>query len=388
MRSTTWSRVSTIIDATQTQRQTRLLVRTDGPVLDPSWEQSEVGLEDVILAYMGNDGAGTSYRSNPSTPRGRTVNHLIWRLHRNQLYFAVAALIALTVVLLVTGITMADDYRDALASCAATPTCGDLTGVLFRGDGAIMDLVDFTLVVPLLFGLFWGAPLLAKEFEDGTHNLAWTQGVSRWRWLRANIIWSLLAAALWGAALAALVSWWRYPENALGSRFDAFDVQGIVPVAYALFAVALGIAVGSVIRRVLPSLAATLAIFVAIRVAIGVYLRPHYMAPVTKVFPLLGQRRRPHRRLDAVAGTGQPHREVPRPRHRLLAVARCVPDRAPPGGKGLLGQCLASHGFHQTITYQPASRFWAFQGFEAAIFVLLAMVLTGFAVWWVLRHDA
>ena len=50
----------TIIDATQTQRQTRLLVRTDGPVLDPSWEQSEVGLEDVILAYMGNDGAGTS----------------------------------------------------------------------------------------------------------------------------------------------------------------------------------------------------------------------------------------------------------------------------------------------------------------------------------------
>jgi ABC-2 type transport system ATP-binding protein len=48
----------TVISATQTQRQTRLLVRTDGPVLDPSWEQAEVGLEDVILAYMGNDGAG------------------------------------------------------------------------------------------------------------------------------------------------------------------------------------------------------------------------------------------------------------------------------------------------------------------------------------------
>ena len=46
----------TVITATQTQRQTRLLVRTDGPVLDPSWEQGEVGLEDVILAYMGNEG--------------------------------------------------------------------------------------------------------------------------------------------------------------------------------------------------------------------------------------------------------------------------------------------------------------------------------------------
>ena len=315
------------------------------------------------------------------------MNHLIWRLHRNQLYFAVAALIALTVVLLVTGITMADDYRDALASCAATPTCGDLTGVLFRGDGAIMDLVDFTLVVPLLFGLFWGAPLLAKEFEDGTHNLAWTQGVSRWRWLRANIIWSLLAAALWGAALAALVSWWRYPENALGSRFDAFDVQGIVPVAYALFAVALGLAVGSVVRRVLPSLAATLAIFVGIRVAIGVYLRPHYIAPVTKVFSLLGQQAAPTGAWMLSQGLVSPTGKSLGPGIDFSQLpAAC--QTAPPGGKGLLGQCLASHGFHQTITYQPASRFWAFQGFEAAIFVLLAMVLTSFAVWWVLRHDA
>ncbi len=49
-----------VISATQTQRQTRLLVRTDGPVLDPSWEQGEVGLEDVILAYMGNEGASTT----------------------------------------------------------------------------------------------------------------------------------------------------------------------------------------------------------------------------------------------------------------------------------------------------------------------------------------
>jgi ABC-2 type transport system ATP-binding protein len=45
----------TVIKATQTQRQTRLLVRLDGPVLDPSWETTEVGLEDIVLAYMGQD---------------------------------------------------------------------------------------------------------------------------------------------------------------------------------------------------------------------------------------------------------------------------------------------------------------------------------------------
>ena len=175
------------------------------------------------------------------------MNQLVWRLHRNQAFVAVGALAVLAVILLVTGITMADDYRNTLASCAAQ-NCGSVpSSSLFRGDGAIMDLVDATIVVPLLFGLFWGAPLLAKEFEDGTHNLAWTQGVSRRRWLRANVAWSLVAAALWGAALAALVSWWRFPENAVDSRFGAFDIQGIVPVAYALFAVTLGVAVGSVL---------------------------------------------------------------------------------------------------------------------------------------------
>jgi hypothetical protein len=315
------------------------------------------------------------------------VNFLVWRLHRNQAYFAVAALAALAVILLVTGITMADDYHDALANCATVPGCTNLpASSVFRGDGAIMDLVDFTMAIPLLFGLFWGAPLLAKEFEDGTHNLAWTQGVGRRRWLRVNIAWSLLAAAVWGAALAALVSWWRAPENALGTRFDAFDLQGIVPVAYALFAVALGLAVGAVIRRVLPSLAVTLAIFVAVRVAIGVYLRPHYMTPVSSVSPYLSPTGAPpgawvvSQNLVGPSGQslggGIDFSQIPAPCRTVT-----------PGGKGVLGQCLTSHGYHQLATYQPASRFWAFQGIEAGIFVVLAAALVGFTVWRVLSRD-
>ena len=148
---------------------------------------------------------------------------------------------------------------------------------------------------------------------------------------------------------------------------------------------ALGIAVGSVLRRVLPSLATTLAIFVALRVAIGVYLRPHYMAPITKLFAPSG-RPAPARRLD-------PLDQVRDSRGQYLGAGFAFsksprPAAPPPGGKGLHGQCLASHGFHQMITYQPASRFWAFQGIEAGIFVLLARALVGFAIWWVLGRDA
>ena len=50
--------------------------------------------------------AGRVRRGAPA-PGGGTVNFLVWRLHRNQVYFALAALAVLAVVLLVTGITMA-----------------------------------------------------------------------------------------------------------------------------------------------------------------------------------------------------------------------------------------------------------------------------------------
>jgi ABC-2 type transport system ATP-binding protein len=40
------------ISASHTDRQTTLLVRTSDPVFDPAWTVSEVGLEDLVLAYM------------------------------------------------------------------------------------------------------------------------------------------------------------------------------------------------------------------------------------------------------------------------------------------------------------------------------------------------
>lgn len=314
------------------------------------------------------------------------MNELVWRLHRTQLLFVACAVAALTVLLLVTGITMANDYHVFLSTCAATQSCSD-TGQLFSGDGAILDLVNLTIVVPLLFGLFWGAPLISKEFEDGTHNLVWTQGVTRSHWLKTNVLWALAAAAVWGGAIACLVSWWRFPENAVGSRFDTFDIQGIVPVAYSLFAVALGIGVGSMVKRVLPAIATTLGAFVAIRVAIGVYLRPHYFAPVVKALPLISASG------GAPPGAWVISTSIAGPAGQSLGTSLSPGDIPAAcqlvhlGDKGQTFSCLASHGFSQVVTYQPAGRFWAFQGIEGAIFLVLAAALVGITFWRVLSQD-
>ena len=41
-----------VVSASHTDRQSTLVVRTDAPVLDPSWTVGRLGLEDLVLAYM------------------------------------------------------------------------------------------------------------------------------------------------------------------------------------------------------------------------------------------------------------------------------------------------------------------------------------------------
>jgi ABC-type transport system involved in multi-copper enzyme maturation permease subunit len=95
------------------------------------------------------------------------------------------------------------------------------------------------MVLPLFAGVFWGAPLVAREFELGTYRLAWTQSVSRTRWITTKLTAILLTTAIAMALLTILVGWWLGPlgKSDVGRMQPvAFDVQGIVPIAYTAFA--------------------------------------------------------------------------------------------------------------------------------------------------------
>ena len=41
-----------VIEESHTDKQSTLLIRTDGPILDPAWAVTPVNLEDLVLAYM------------------------------------------------------------------------------------------------------------------------------------------------------------------------------------------------------------------------------------------------------------------------------------------------------------------------------------------------
>jgi hypothetical protein len=328
---------------------------------------------------------------------------LVWRQHRNQAYLAAAALAAFAVLLLITGRQMASQYQSALTSCGASHSCGNLANTLTLGNPVLSLLVTLTVVVPCLLGVFWGGPLVAREFETGTSQFAWMQSITRGRWLTVKVGWALLAAAAWGGAVSALVTWWSSPANALNQQNfqpGQFDIQGIVPVGYAVFAVALGIAAGALLRRTLPAMAITIGVFTFLRLVIGQDLRSHYMTAVT-IINKFGH----HIGTPPTGSYWQISRGLVGPHGQLLSTPSLgggvsingVPLSEIPSGcrpfafqdPAKMASCLAGHGYRGFFTtYQPASRYWAFQGIETGIFVLLAAALIAVTAIVVFRRDA
>jgi hypothetical protein len=130
----------------------------------------------------------------------------------------------------------------------------------------------------MLVGIFWGAPLVAREIEHGTHRLVWTQGTSRLRWAATKFGLVPIGVLTTTAVFAAMLNWWISPVmQTSGQRFDygMFDVHGIVVFGYATFALALGIFAGALTGRLLPAMATTVVGFLAVRLVVMLVARDH-----------------------------------------------------------------------------------------------------------------
>ena len=338
---------------------------------------------------------------------------LTWRQYRAQFAVGTAIVAALCLLLVLTGLQLVSQYHTIITECAPGAHNGpagvncSTGGGLFSG-GPTVGFMSLTLLAtPVLAGLFLGAPMVAAEFEAGTTQFAWMQGITRARWLAVKGGWLLLGAAAWGGVLAALTTWWASPTNAEhGSEFypGRFDVLYLVPVAYAVFAMALGICAGALIRRTVPAMAITLGGFIAARVAVTLWVRPHYLSPVTVVRGLLTPirltgsywlisqgTRNPAGQLmagpqDQPAAFGVPVSSLPRA-CAGLAKSAAGPTSSPAGGP--TSSCRAAlTGFRSFVTYQPASRFWPFQGIETGLFVGLAAILLAVTAVVLIRRDA
>lgn len=318
------------------------------------------------------------------------MNWLIWQLHRKQFAFALLALAVFAAVAIPTGIHITDVYRQALVTCPQTATCDNLGSILFQGDGAFFDgMALVPIAIPFLLGLFWGVPLIAKEYEEGTNKLVWTQGVTRRRWLTANIVWMLAAAAVFGAATSIIATWWGQTPNALHmSKFVPLDFDGanLMPVVYSIFAVAVGALFGAWFRKVMLALAVTLGILTLVQIGVALGVRPLYQAPLIQRTSVDNSR-------DPSGQVWILHDDIVNSHDQPVNLAEPTPecgaaDKNSERKAGTLVTCLAAHGYQWKTVYQPADRYWKFQLIEAGIYVMATAAVVGAAYALVLKRDA
>ena len=198
---------------------------------------------------------------------------LSWRQFRAQALAALGALVVVAVILAITG--------PHLVRLAA----GSDTTPLPAFYRFLQEALNWTvLAVPGLIGIFWGAPLVARELETGTFRLAWTQSVTRTRWLAMKLGVISLSSMIVAGLFSLMVTWWSRPLDQVSvDRFGLalFGERNITPIGYAVFAFALGVTIGVVIRRILPAMATTLLAFAALRMAVTYWVRAHLMPPCT-----------------------------------------------------------------------------------------------------------
>jgi hypothetical protein len=344
-----------------------------------------------------------------------------WRQFRTQALVTLGLLAALAVLVLVTGVHLRGIY-DSLGGAHCSAPNVDCSALTAHDQVLANVLGPALLAIPALLGMFWGAPLVARELESGTYRLAWTQSLTRRRWLSVRV------ALVGGAVLAVagfatwLVSWWFAPLDAVNvNRFDpsVFTARGIVAIGYAGFAFALGVGTGALMRRTLPAMAATLLGFAAARIAFTVWVRPHLLHAKEVLVPVtLGKGAEflpkpsggslvaapppiPNAWMISAALVDRAHHTLSTAQLHDMLVRYCptLATNLPhspgftKGPGGLVGtpflSCLHALSRHveQLATYQPPSHYWPLQALETGIFLAAAFALIGATVWRVGRRT-
>jgi hypothetical protein len=303
-----------------------------------------------------------------------------WRLQRTETLIAAALLAALALLLVPTGIQIASTFdSDHLSSCL-TPhsfTCAQAVRSFEARFGTLQNLADLFTLVPGILGALLAAPFVL-DLEQGTHRLAWTQGVTRRRWLVTKLGLLLLAAVLAAGALTVMLTWWRAPFVRLDGRMDnsVYDAEGVVPIGYALFALGLAAAIGAVWRRAVPALIVSIVGYFAARIFMDGWLRQRLVTPMQATWRF-AQNTPATLRHAWVLNEGPVGQSG-----RIVSKEIAIPCR--PGSPG----CAAHLPSHIGAVYIPADRFWDLQLLEFAVLAGIALVLIAFAAWWTHERAA
>nr|WSW67855.1 hypothetical protein OG461_17455 [Streptomyces sp. NBC_00995] len=322
-----------------------------------------------------------------STLALRGPARVVVRQHRRILWIA-GALALVWIALVAAAWWVTADAADTFAGtgCSVEHTvrgCGiavrHVLSVEMHFHRALGYAAAAMMVLPLFIGMFVAGPMIARELEDGTYRLSWSQSVTPARWLAARLAVPAVLTLAGVSVLSAVYAWaW---SRGHGTHYSAqwydqpvYGAMGPAPVGYALLGLGLGALAAVLTRRTLPAMAATGAVYAAAVVAL--HSVRHSLWPLrTDTFALGAEIRYPSQASDVAVGwmTADGTR---------LSDATCV-DASD------LDACLARHGAATQYTdYHPASHFWPLQLVETGILLLLTAAAVALAFRVLRRHHA
>ena len=306
-------------------------------------------------------------------PRLSGLNWLVWRQHRAAFW----TLIVGTVLAAGWIVYQRGQMMDALHALG-------WPGHLSDGWDMKLSSVAFTTTgygfgfLPIVLGVFVGAPLISGDLENGTAKLVTSQSVSRVRWIATKLGITVLVVAVGTAVLAGVFGWWWSPVKG-GENFASwtsgatFDNTGPVPTALTLFMLVGGVAIGLVLRRTLLSMVVTFGFAVVVKI-VWSYFRldlGNVVTITTNKGVLTSSPALPNAAYEV-------DRWFTTASGKLYGWGTCVTE---PEAK--VQGCLDAKGVvGWRVDYLPASQMASMQWFGASILLALTVALIAFILLW------
>ena len=209
---------------------------------------------------------------------------LVWRQHRTAFLLLLGAAAVTTAGLA----WLAQDATSAVAAVEGTKEPSPGASAALDTAYRRLDMVGMAVAtLPVLIGVFVGAPLFAGDLETGTAKFVGVQSRSRRNWVVTKLgtaaVFAALAALSTGIAMKAL---WTPLVNHMAVNADftsaaGFDTTGPVTVSLAVLGLLIGAAAGLLTRRTLPAMVVTLVALLAVKTVWG-QLRMTFARTVTE----------------------------------------------------------------------------------------------------------
>lgn len=152
---------------------------------------------------------------------------------------------------------IAQAYPDCEFFSGGSPGCVAAEGRFFEIFGTAEIIIRNTWLAGFAVGLVLGVPLVAREIEHRTAQLAWAISRSRVRWLFGRVAFPALVAVVLGVALAVtteVLATAMRPDVDLSRDFNFYGNRGPLIIGRAMLGLGAGVLVGAVVGRQLPAL--------------------------------------------------------------------------------------------------------------------------------------